>query len=128
MKDRLLEEATKARMNAYAPYSVYPVGAAILGQNGLIYSGCNVENASYGLTVCAERVAVWKMVADGCQEILEVAVVTKDGGSPCGACRQVLAEFTSAPENVTVTWADEGGRSQSAPLGDLLPAAFGAQR
>ena len=92
----LIKEAGKARENAYAPYSGFKVGAAILGQDGVIFTGCNVENASYGLSVCAERAAVCKAVCAGTASFEAIAVVTPtdDPASPCGACRQVLAEFS----------------------------------
>lgn len=93
--DALLEEAWKARDRAYAPYSKFHVGAALLAADGRIFSGCNVENISYGLTNCAERVAIGAAVAAGAREFVAVAVVadTTVPISPCGACRQVLAEF-----------------------------------
>ena len=93
--ESLIEAAQTVRTNAYAPYSVYPVGAAVLGSDGAIYTGCNVENISFGLTMCAERVAIGAMIAAGCRKVTEVAIATRDGGSPCGMCRQTLAEFTS---------------------------------
>jgi cytidine deaminase len=91
--DKLVLAAQQARSFAYAPYSKFQVGAAILGTDSQIYSGCNVENASFGLTICAERNAVFSMIANGCQEILAVAISVPGGGTPCGACRQVMAEF-----------------------------------
>jgi cytidine deaminase len=98
----LIEAACEARKMAYAPYSNYNVGAAVRGVDGRIWSGCNVENVSYPLSVCAERNAVAQMVRDGCKDILEVAVVTKDGGTPCGGCLQVLLEFSPNPASVRV--------------------------
>jgi cytidine deaminase len=89
----LIEASKKVRHNAYAPYSHFKVGAALLGEDGVIYSGCNVENISYGLTICAERAAVFAMVAAGCKAIKACVVATEIGTMPCGACRQVLAEF-----------------------------------
>ena len=124
MFETLVSEAKAAQSKAYAPYSHYLVGAAILGADGEIYSGCNVENVSYGLTICAERVAIGKMVAAGCRRLIEVVVVTRDGGTPCGMCRQTLAEFTSTPEEVKVTCLDAEGKAQSWPLSALLPEAF----
>jgi cytidine deaminase len=93
--DKLVEAAWQARESAYAPYSKFPVGAALLAVDGRIFSGCNVENISYGLTNCAERVAIGAAVAAGVRQFLAVAVVADTGVpiSPCGACRQVLAEF-----------------------------------
>ena len=119
--DRLLELAAKARENAYVPYSHFAVGAALRSEDGSIYTGCNVENASYGLTICAERNAVVHAVAEGARRFDAVAVVTENGVTPCGACRQVLAEF--GPE-MTVVTADAAGNRRSYAMRDLLPAAF----
>ena len=123
----LVEAASLARARAYAPHSGYQVGAAIRGVDGEIYSGCNVENDSYGLTICAERSAVSQMVLAGCYEIVEVVVITADGGSPCGMCRQTLVQFAPRPDQVTVFCL--GG---SSPLGitlaELLPHTFRLQR
>ena len=117
----LIDLARKARKKAYAPYSHYKVGAALLGKSGKVYTGCNVENASYGHTVCAERTAVLKAVSEGEREFEAVAVVTKNGGSPCGACRQVLSEF--APELI-VYIADKDGEFRTTTLKKLLPDSF----
>jgi cytidine deaminase len=97
-QDRLAAAAVHVRANAHAPYSNFRVGAAVLTESGEIFTGCNVENASYGLTICAERVAVGAAVAAGHKKIAAVAVVTAGGHSPCGACRQVLCEFGPAME------------------------------
>ena len=123
--DELVEEARKAATLAYTPYSNYPVGAAVLTAAGKVYTGCNVENASYGLTVCAERVAVWQAVASGERQIIAVAVATPNGATPCGACRQVLAEFAPAggDQEMLVIVAGRQGY-QSFLLRDLLPHAF----
>ncbi len=126
MIEALIEQARKSRANAYAPYSVYHVGAAVLGANGRVYSGCNIENLSYGLTVCAERNAVAAMIADGCREIQAVAVVTRDGGTPCGACRQVLLEFAPKPEEVQVICVGDESRVDY-NLAELFPAGFSSQ-
>lgn len=120
----LVRKAVEARGLAYAPYSNFRVGAALLAKDGRIFYGCNVENASYGLTVCAERVALFKAVAEGVREFLALAVA---GGSepcaPCGACRQVLYEF--APD-LLVIMADGEGRSwRAGRLSELLPHGFG---
>ena len=89
----LYQAAMQARKSAYAPYSLFPVGAAIRSSSGIVYAGCNIENASSGLTVCAERVAAWNAIVAGVHEFISLVVVTEDGSTPCGACRQVLAEF-----------------------------------
>src|ERR1700741_3390871 len=95
---RLVEAAIAARSRAHAPYSNFQVGAAVATASGEIFGGCNVENASYGLTICAERAAVCAAVAAGHKEIVAVAVVTLGAASPCGACRQVLSEFGPSME------------------------------
>lgn len=126
LKELLIQKAEEARANAYAPYSVYRVGAAILDEEGRIHVGVNVENISFGLTVCAERNAVGAMAAAGGREIKAAAVVTKDGGTPCGACRQVLAEF--APDPVKVLVIGKGETQQwEASLAELLPGGFTTQ-
>ena len=120
----LVKRAIEARLRAYVPYSRFPVGAALLTRSGKIYTGCNVENASYGLTVCAERIAIWKAVSEGETEFEALAVATNIGGSPCGACRQVMAEF--APD-MPVLIADLKGQTTELSVGDLLPLAFTPQ-
>jgi cytidine deaminase len=119
----LMAEAVKARKRAYAPYSRFAVGAALLAKDGSVYLGCNVENASYGLTICAERNAVWKAVSEGVTEFTAIAVTARDGlgAPPCGSCRQVLHEF--AP-NALVYWRDARGRILKRKLSELLPDAF----
>ncbi len=117
----LVAVAREARDKAYAPYSGFAVGAALQARSGRIYSGCNVENASYGLTVCAERVAIFKAVCAGEKEFDALAVVTETLATPCGACRQVLAEF-GLDTRVIVT--DLENRRESYTVGDLLPIAF----
>jgi cytidine deaminase len=119
--DHLLDLAARAREAAYVPYSHFAVGAALRAEDGRIYTGCNVENASYGLTICAERNAVAHAVAEGARRFDAVAVVTENGVTPCGACRQVLAEF--GPE-MTVVVSDTAGNRIVYSIGDLLPAAF----
>jgi cytidine deaminase len=119
--EELIALASEARQRAYVPYSHFPVGAALLGRSGAVYLGCNVENVSFGLTVCAERVAVFKAVSEGETEFDAVAVVTSTGGSPCGACRQVLAEFNV---EMPVYLADPSGHFRAFTLADLLPVAF----
>jgi cytidine deaminase len=120
----LVSRAIAARRQAYVPYSSFPVGAALLTKSGKIYTGCNIENASYGLTVCAERVAILKAVSEGETEFSGLAVVTNIGGSPCGACRQVMAEF--APD-MPVLIADLTGRFAAYSVAGLLPLAFGPE-
>jgi len=120
--EELIALAAEARRRAYVPYSDYAVGAALLTASGKVYTGCNVENASYGLTVCAERTAAFKAVCDGEREFIAIAVVTQNAGSPCGACRQVLAEF--GPE-MRVLVADDSGDYRVYSLAELLPDFFG---
>lgn len=121
---RLVAAAVEARGRAYAPYSGFPVGAALLSKGGRVFTGCNVENASYGLTVCAERVALFNAVSAGVREFAAIAVACGEAPcAPCGACRQVLYEF--APD-LTVLLADgEGRRWETMPLSALLPKGFG---
>lgn len=122
--DALVAAAEKVRTNAYAPFSVYQVGAAVHGSDGAIYTGVNVENSSYGLTVCAERSAIVKMVSEGCREIKAVAVATSDGGTPCGMCLQTILEFSPDPDAVIVTCTGENGQRDTYRLSDLLPHGF----
>ncbi len=119
--EQLIRLAREARQRAYAPYSRFAVGAALLGRSGRVYTACNVENVSYGLSICAERAAVFKAVSEGEQEFKALAVVTSAGGSPCGACRQVLAEFNY---NMTVYVADTEGQYRAFTMEELLPEAF----
>ncbi|MFN3690995.1 MAG: cytidine deaminase [Fimbriimonadales bacterium] len=121
---RLIHAARAARQNAYAPYSGYTVGAAVLTDNGRIVSGCNVENASYGLSICAERAAVFNAVASGAQRITAVALCTADGGTPCGACRQVLLEFAADPETCTVWVVKPDEIAARYTLAELIPHGF----
>ena len=121
----LIRRAEAVRRRAYAPYSNYPVGAALLGRSGKIYEGANVENAAYPTTMCAERNAVFRAVSDGERAFEAIAVVTENGGAPCGACRQVLSEFGS---EVLVIIADTTGKiHHTTPLHELIPHAFGPQ-
>jgi cytidine deaminase len=121
----LVEAAMKVRPGAYAPYSGYHVGAAALGASGRVYSGVNVENSSYGLSVCAERVAILKAISEGEREIAALAVATENGATPCGACRQVLYEF-GPTARVIISEAD--GTSKEFGLDDLLPGAFALKK
>ena len=122
-RQELIEAASQARKWAYAPYSHYAVGAAVLTASGRIYDGINVENAAYPTGICAERVAVFKAVSEGERKFEAIAIVTNRGGTPCGACRQVLAEFGLETQ---VLLADSQGRLLSeSSLSELLPGAFG---
>lgn len=124
--DELVRAALKARERAYAPYSGYRVGAAALGEDGTVYEGCNVENVSYPACLCAERVAIGTMVAAGCRRFDALAVATKDGGTPCGVCLQVLAEFAD-DRDPRIVCASESGRPVVYVLSDLLPHAFASK-
>jgi cytidine deaminase len=117
----LIQLAARARENAYAPYSKFKVGAALLAKSGRIYTGANVENASYGLTICAERAALFNAVSAGEREFTAIAIVTDRGVSPCGACRQVLREFG---QDLRVIVADTQGHQREHTLGELLPDDF----
>jgi cytidine deaminase len=121
--EALMREAVKARDASYSPYSRFAVGAALLGASGRVHLGCNVENASFGLTCCAERTAIFKAVSDGEREFLAVAVTarTGHGAPPCGACRQVMAEFSPS---MWVYWRDTRGRVMKKRLSALLPDMF----
>lgn len=119
----LLELARQARDMAYAPYSGFPVGAALLGRSGRVYTGCNVENASYPLTTCAERTAVVRAVSEGERAFQAIAVVTVTGAMPCGACRQVLSEFDPSGQ-MRVIVGDGRDNVRIFALAYLLPYAF----
>ena len=120
----LVRIANQVRKWAYAPYSKYQVGAAVLTESGCIYDGVNIENAAYPVTICAERVAIFKAVSNGEKEFQAIAVVTKNGGMPCGSCRQVMAEFS--PEMLVII-ADENETIEvEKKITDLLPGAFRA--
>ncbi len=121
--DQLIEMAFGTRENAYAPYSNFKVGAALLASNGKVFTGCNVENSTYGLTVCAERVALWKAISDGERQFSAVAVVTESErpAFPCGSCRQLLWEFCG---DIEVILANTQGLKESRRLADLLPHPF----
>jgi cytidine deaminase len=123
LRENLIKTAQAARQWAYAPYSNYPVGAALITTSGRIYDGVNVENAAYPTTMCAERVAVFKAISQGEREFVAIAVVSSNGGSPCGSCRQVLGEFGL---DTIVLIADQDGRiTWEATVRELLPGAFG---
>lgn len=121
-KQELLKSASQVRQWAYVPYSNYAVGAALLTASGRIYDGVNIENAAYPVTICAERVAIFKAVSNGERDFQAIAVVTRNGGMPCGSCRQVMAEFSP---DMAVIVADENENVVSeTTLSDLLPGAF----
>jgi len=122
LRVKLVRQALAARKRAYAPYSHYPVGAALLTASGRIYKGANIENAAYPVTICAERVAVFKAVSEGERDFVAVAVVTTNGGSPCGSCRQVLAEF--GLDTVVLIAHKDGQIVLETTVRDLLPGAF----
>lgn len=118
---KLVELALEARQLAYTPYSHYQVGAALLCTDGTVIKGCNVENASYGATICAERVALTSAVAQGQRDFLAIAVATENGGSPCGICRQVMAELGLGMD---VYISDAAGNFRSTTVAHLLPDSF----
>ena len=129
MNDRLLAEKAVEMMNfSYAPYSHFHVGAALLAKNGTVFTGCNVENAAYGPSNCAERTAVFKAVSEGVHEFEAIAIaggadgIVKDFCSPCGVCRQVLAEFCS--KDFKVIMINDKGELKTMTLGELLPESF----
>ena len=120
----LVKIASQVRKWAYTPYSNYKVGAAVLTDSGRIYDGVNIENAAFPVTICAERNAIFKAVSNGERKFQAIAIVTKDGGMPCGSCRQVMAEFS--PEMVVIVANDKGKITTEKKLSDLLPYAFGS--
>ena len=123
VREALLQSAVEARERAYASYSKFQVGAALLAADGRIYTGCNVENASYGLTICAERAAVFAAVTAGQQQYEMLAIATAGGATPCGACRQVLAEFS--PElSILLIDVNQNNAVIEVNLRDLLPGCF----
>jgi cytidine deaminase len=121
--EALIAAAIEAGKRAYAPYSHYHVGAALRSTDGSIFSGCNIENASYPVTICAERVALVKAVSEGVRDFDAIAVVTRNGGSPCGMCRQMLFEF--APHLRVLIVDADGQVRHDVRLSDLLPDGFG---
>jgi cytidine deaminase len=125
MNEPLLEAALAAREHAHAPFSSFRVGAALEDASGRIHTGCNIENATYGLTLCAERVAVFKAVSEGIREFRRIAVAadTESLTPPCGACRQILWEFCG---DIEVILTNPRGARESLPLADLLPRPFDA--
>lgn len=127
MNDKKIEELVEAAKTAfevaYCPYSHFCVGAAVMTKGGKIYTGCNIESASYGLTVCAERVAVWKAVSEGEREFVRVAVVadTEELTPPCGVCRQIIWEFCG---DIPITFSNLKGKTETVTMKELLPRAF----
>ena len=119
----LRKQAIKASTHAYSPYSKAQVGSALETSSGELFYGCNVENSSYGGTVCAERVALWKAVSEGHRKIKRIYIYTRDGWPPCGMCRQVLSEFSD--ETTEVIIGDEKGNERKMLFTSLLPEAFG---
>ena len=122
-REELVRRAIAARERAYAPYSNYHVGAALLAKSGRNYTGCNVENAVYPLGMCAERSAIFRAVCAGEREFTALAVATENGGSPCGSCRQVLREFG---EDTVILIADTTGACRETTVAELLPDSFSA--
>ena len=128
----LVKAAYEAQKYSYSPYSGFEVGAAILGKNGKIYFGCNIENAAYSPSNCAERTAFFKAISEGCQEFEAIAIVGNKKGEkgdfcpPCGVCRQVMAEFCD-PESFRIILGRSGEEYYSCFLKDLLPLGFGSE-
>lgn len=122
-EERLIAEATRSRGHSVSERSGFAVGAAVEADDGRIFGGCNVENATYGLTVCAERVAIWKALSEGARKFRAVAVVTgaETPTPPCGACRQILWEFAG---DVPIVSATTGGQRRTYRIGELLPHPF----
>ena len=122
----LVETAKTARLRSIAPFSNFFVGAAVKTEGGKVYTGCNVESASYGLTVCAERVAIWKALSEGERQFTELAIVADTGTltPPCGTCRQIIWEFC---KNATIVLANLHGETQTVSIRELLPRAFDAR-
>ena len=121
-RETLIQSALAVRHWAYVPYSHYPVGAAILTTSGKIYDGINVESAAFPTTMCAERVAIFKAVSEGERNFVAIAVVTDNAGTPCGGCRQVMAEF--GMDTIVIIADKEGNVRQETSVADLLPGAF----
>ena len=126
VKEELIRKANEAREQAYAPYSRYQVGAAVLTADGQVFTGCNIENAAYPSSLCAERVAIFKAVSEGHRQLRAIAVLTSNGGSPCGGCRQVMREFGG--KQLIVLIADGSGTLlEELTLEELLPRSFGPE-
>jgi len=126
VRDALIQHARATAQSAYCPYSHYPVGAAVLTADGAVYTGCNVENVSYGLTMCAERIALYKAISQGRRDIVALAVVggtSRHPATPCGACLQVLAEFADAETPVFIRPL-KSGRGVDRVFSEMLPVVF----
>ncbi len=123
--EHLIDAAIDAGQHAYIPYSNYRVGAALLGKNGTVYQGCNVENAAYPACICAERVALVKAISEGVREFQAITVITENGGAPCGVCRQMLFEF--APDLQVILLKASREIVFNGTLRDLLPLGFGPE-
>ena len=119
--EALINHAREAQTFSKSPYSNYAVGAALLTNNGDVIYGCNVESKAYPTTLCAERVAIFSAIAQGHDKFTEIAIITKDGAAPCGACRQIISEYCG---NISVHFANESGQFQTMMMDDLLPLAF----
>jgi cytidine deaminase len=124
--NKLFERAAAARENAHAPFSNFKVGAAVLTETGEIFSGCNVENASYGLTMCAERVAIFKAVSEGARSFQKICIVadTEELTTPCGACRQIIWEFCG---DIEIVLTNLHGKTETFQMKELFPRAFDAK-
>jgi cytidine deaminase len=121
-RQSLIELASEARKRAYVPYSKYPVGAAVRTKSGRVFTGVNIENAAYPQTMCAERVAIFKAISEGELEFDMIAVVTNNGGSPCGGCRQVMAEF--GLDTIVLIADGNGVLQKEMTVAEILPEAF----
>jgi cytidine deaminase len=124
--EQLIETAKAARLQSVAPFSKFLVGAAVKTKDGKVYTGCNIESASYGLTVCGERVAIWKALSEGERQFTELAIVadTESLTPPCGTCRQIIHEFC---EDATIVLANLHGQTETCTIDELLPRAFDAR-
>jgi len=122
MSKSLRDQAQHASTLAHSPYSKAKVGAVVVTEDGKTYSGCNIENSSFGGTVCAERVAIWKAVSEGSKKLKKIYVYTTDGWPPCGLCLQVMTEFSTL--DLEITFGDKNGKETTKKLGDLLTHAF----
>ncbi|MCA0983063.1 cytidine deaminase [Halobacillus yeomjeoni] len=125
-EEQLIQQAKEIRERAYTPYSKFPVGAALLTEDGTVYTGCNIENAAYPVTCCAERVAIFKAISEGHTQFNQIAVVadTKRPVPPCGSCRQVMSEFFSADVKIHST--NLQGQTKTLTMDELLPFSFAA--